>query len=60
MKKVRGKTFATEIFFALDSKEIFQDKQLKIIHFKKNEEKVDCLCIDFWERVGNLTMGKLS
>lgn len=31
IKKIRGKTFVTEIYFNKNSKETFQDKLLKIV-----------------------------
>ncbi|XVG96409.1 transposon-encoded TnpW family protein [Eubacteriales bacterium KG125] len=36
IKKIRGKTFVTEIYFNKNSKETFQDKLLKIV---KSEQK---------------------
>ena len=35
-KKIRGKTFVTEIYFDENSKETFQDKLLKVV---KSEQK---------------------
>ena len=34
IKKIRGKTFVTEIYFDKKSKETFQDKLFKVIHSK--------------------------
>ncbi|UTY24430.1 MULTISPECIES: hypothetical protein [Treponema] len=34
IKKIRGKTFVTEIYFDKKSKETFQDKMFKVIHSK--------------------------
>ena len=39
IKKIRGKTFVTEIYFDKKSKETFQDKLFKVIHSKKNEKQ---------------------
>ncbi|SQG16894.1 MULTISPECIES: transposon-encoded TnpW family protein [Bacteria] len=36
IKKIRGKTFVTEIYFNKNSKETFQDKLLKVV---KSEQK---------------------
>ena len=36
IKKIRGKTFVTEIYFDPNSKDIFQDKLLKVV---KSEQK---------------------
>ena len=33
-KKINGKTFVTEIYFDKKSKETFQDKLFKVIHYK--------------------------
>lgn len=33
-KKIRGKTFVTEIYFDPNSKDTFQDKLFKVIQFK--------------------------
>ena len=36
IKKIRGKTFVTEIYFDKKSKETFQDKLFKVIQAKGN------------------------
>lgn len=36
IKKIRGRTFVTEIYFNKNSKETFQDKLLKVV---KSEQK---------------------
>ena len=36
-KKIRGKTFITEIYFDKKSKDTFQDKLLKVIKAEKKE-----------------------
>ena len=36
-KKIRGKTFVTEIYFDKNSKETFQDKLLKILQSEQKE-----------------------
>ncbi|QNL41942.1 transposon-encoded TnpW family protein [Streptococcus sp. NSJ-72] len=36
-KKIRGKTFVTEIYFDPNSKETFQDKLFKVIHSKQEK-----------------------
>ncbi|RGB47971.1 hypothetical protein DW244_02075 [Streptococcus pasteurianus] len=36
IKKIRGKTFVTEIYFNKNSKETFQDKLLQVV---KSEQK---------------------
>ncbi|SHF19097.1 Transposon-encoded protein TnpW [Tissierella praeacuta DSM 18095] len=37
IKKIKGKTFVTEIFFDLNSKDTFQDKLIKVIHLEQNK-----------------------
>ena len=37
IKKIRGKTFVTEIYFDPNSKDTFQDKLLKVIHSKQEK-----------------------
>lgn len=37
IKKIRGKTFVTEIYFDPNSKETFQDKLLKILQSEQKE-----------------------
>ena len=37
IKKIRGKTFVTEIYFDPNSKETFQDKLFKVIHSKQEK-----------------------
>ncbi|WP_314025282.1 transposon-encoded TnpW family protein [Filifactor alocis] len=36
-KKIRGKTFVTEIYFDPNSKETFQDKLFKVIQSERKE-----------------------
>ena len=36
-KKIKGKTFVTEIYFDKNSKETFQDKLFKVIHSKQEK-----------------------
>mgnify|MGYP001018020755 FL=1 len=36
-KKIKGKTFVTEIYFDKNSKETFQDKLLKILQSEQKE-----------------------
>ena len=37
IKKIRGKTFVTEIYFDPNSKDTFQDKLLKILQSEQKE-----------------------
>ncbi|EGY80373.1 TPA: hypothetical protein TVQ98_001480 [Streptococcus equi subsp. zooepidemicus] len=37
IKKIRGKTFVTEIYFNKNSKETFQDKLFKVVQTEKKE-----------------------
>ena len=37
IKKIRGKTFVTEIYFDPNSKDTFQDKLLKVVQAEKKE-----------------------
>ena len=37
IKKIRGKTFVTEIYFDRKSKDTFQDKLFKVIHSKQEK-----------------------
>ncbi|UTC65091.1 hypothetical protein E4O04_11205 [Treponema sp. OMZ 799] len=36
IKKIRGKTFVSEIYFDRKSKDTFQDKLFKVINSKRN------------------------
>lgn len=37
IKKIRGKTFVTEIYFDKNSKDTFQDKLFKVVQTEKKE-----------------------
>ena len=37
IKKIRGKTFVTEIYFDPNSKDTFQDKLLKVVNSERKE-----------------------
>ena len=37
IKKIRGKTFVTEIYFDPNSKDTFQDKLLKVVQAERKE-----------------------
>lgn len=37
-KKIKGKTFVTEIYFDKNSKETFQDKLLKVVQDERKEK----------------------
>ena len=37
IKKIRGKTFVSEIYFDKESKDTFQDKLLKIVQAQRKE-----------------------
>ena len=37
IKKIRGKTFVTEIYFDPNSKDTFQDKLLKVVKSERKE-----------------------
>ena len=37
IKKIRGKTFVSEIYFDKESKDTFQDKLLKIVQAERKE-----------------------
>lgn len=37
IKKIRGKTFVTEIYFDKNSKDTFQDKVLKVVQSERKE-----------------------
>ena len=37
IKKIRGKTFVTEIYFDKNSKDTFQDKLCKVVQTEKKE-----------------------
>lgn len=37
IKKIRGKTFVTEIYFDRNSKDTFQDKLLKVVQSERKE-----------------------
>lgn len=37
IKKIRGKTFVSEIYFDKESKDTFQDKLLKIVQVERKE-----------------------
>ena len=37
IKKIRGKTFVSEIYFDKESKDTFQDKLLKIVQSERRE-----------------------
>ena len=37
IKKIRGKTFVSEIYFNKESKDTFQDKLLKIVQAERKE-----------------------
>lgn len=39
IKKIRGKTFVTEIYFDPNSKDTFQDKFFKVIQSKENNSE---------------------